>query len=162
MEPSKTMCNYLRWNVLHNHLTNVFIVRSACGAYAGTRELMGYGPEMMNSLYEPSERAGFPRQSLGLVRVTTLADLFRSFEIQECAWLKLDCEGAEYEILLEAPRSVLARIKRISAEYHPGIGHHGPEELADFLRTQGFRTLMNPSADEGRGYLLAAPSLLRV
>jgi hypothetical protein len=47
--------------------------------------------------------------------------------------LKLDCEGAEYDILL-APDAPLERVREIRMEYHGGRG----AELAQSLARRGF------------------------
>ena len=49
----------------------------------------------------------------------TLEDVFNTHAIDRCAWLKLDCESAEWGIV--AKTGMLARIDRISMELHlPG------------------------------------------
>jgi hypothetical protein len=49
--------------------------------------------------------------------------------------LKLDCEGAEYDILF-APDAPLNRVREIRMEYHAGC-----DELVDFLHARGFRIM---------------------
>lgn len=52
------------------------------------------------------------------IQCTTLQHLFEQNDIEVCKLLKLDCEGAEYEILLNCPRPVLSKIENIIAEVH--------------------------------------------
>ena len=47
--------------------------------------------------------------------------------------LKLDCEGAEYPILMGANPQTLAQIDRIVLEYHDGVGGHDHHELNQVL-----------------------------
>jgi hypothetical protein len=47
--------------------------------------------------------------------------------------LKLDCEGCEYGLILDANRETLRRFKRIIIEYHNGY-----ENLCNKLREAGF------------------------
>jgi FkbM family methyltransferase len=74
------------------------------------------------------------------VRTTTLADVFADNDLDFCDTLKLDCEGAEFEILYAAPADVLSRIGMILLEYHeqdrPG---HRWADLSAHLRRHGFR-----------------------
>jgi FkbM family methyltransferase len=51
------------------------------------------------------------------VRSTTLRDIFTTYRIQQCRLLKIDVEGAEYEILHSA-RGLLDQIDYIRGEFH--------------------------------------------
>jgi hypothetical protein len=70
--------------------------------------------------------------------------------------LKLDCEGAEYDILLNASGPLLSKIRQIAVEYHVGLTPHQPEELAERLERDGFETDLQPLVDEEGGYLYAS------
>lgn len=73
------------------------------------------------------------------VRAVTLEDVFSDNAIERCDTLKLDCEGAEFEILYAAPADVLARIGTIRLEYHEqDRPRHTWTELAAHLREHGF------------------------
>jgi hypothetical protein len=69
--------------------------------------------------------------------------------------VKLDCEGAEYEILLAASDATLASIDTITMEYHLGLDGHTPDELNSFLRRKGFQVTFGPLLDADDGYLQA-------
>jgi hypothetical protein len=94
-------------------------------------------------------------ESLEPVRILTLDELFEKFDIKSCGLLKLDCEGAEYEILLNASDTTLHRIRNIAAEYHLGLNDHTPEQLADFLNGKGFEVTVLPKRSAEDGYLYA-------
>jgi len=80
----------------------------------------------------------------------SLEDIFKRHKISRCHLLKMDCEGAEYEILLSAPRQILDKIQNISLEYHGGGNIY---ELKNYLESGGFQVklgriigpFMNPS-----------------
>lgn len=61
-----------------------------------------------------------PRASGNKISVdcVTLKDIFKRHGFETLDLLKLDCEGAEYEILYETPPEILKRIKEIRLEYH--------------------------------------------
>jgi hypothetical protein len=63
--------------------------------------------------------------------------------------------GAEYEILFKASEDALARIRKISMEYHLGLSDHTIEEMADFLESRGFEAAFTPPYDEECGYCYA-------
>ncbi len=90
------------------------------------------------------------------VRATTLSRVFERHGIARCDLLKLDCEGAEFEILLSAPDDLLARIARIVLEYHDHVTAHTHEDLAARLAERGFRVRTRPNpAWKELGFLYA-------
>lgn len=62
-------------------------------------------------------------------KITNLDSLF-SKEIQFCDLLKIDCEGSEYPILLNAKMSTLRKVKKIVGELH----FFNKEMISDFER----------------------------
>lgn len=82
------------------------------------------------------------------VRTITLARILRRFKIQSVDLLKLDCEGAEYEILFSAPRPALSRIRKIVGEYHDLTAERHGGVLKEFLIRNGFQTAFKAA---GRG-----------
>jgi FkbM family methyltransferase len=72
------------------------------------------------------------------IKLLTLEQLFAETTTDYCDLLKMDCEGAEYDILLTAPDSVLRRIRAIVCEYH-STSQHGPAQLLERLTESGFR-----------------------
>jgi FkbM family methyltransferase len=82
----------------------------------------------------------------------TLADIFRENRLDRCGFLKIDCEGAEYGILMGSDPSTLARIDRIALEYHDSfVGFKsglGKDEnhfaLKAFLEKNGFTVKVKP------------------
>jgi FkbM family methyltransferase len=70
------------------------------------------------------------------VRCCTLADVFDRFDLDRIDYLKMDCEGAEYQIL-ENATSRLQQISRISMETHTTVDRKA-EDLEELLRGYGF------------------------
>ncbi|HEY1435620.1 MAG TPA: FkbM family methyltransferase [Thermoanaerobaculia bacterium] len=79
------------------------------------------------------------------VPATTLGNAFARHGITRCDLLKLDCEGAEFEILLGLAPAVLARVARIVLEYHDHVTAHTHEELARRLEERGFDVTVRPN-----------------
>ena len=65
--------------------------------------------------------------------------------------LKMDCEGAEYEILYSTPSSHLQRISEIRMEYHNlDSGDRHVEGLKRFFAQSGFAvTHLRPASETG-------------
>jgi FkbM family methyltransferase len=58
------------------------------------------------------------RSSGQRIPCVTLEELMRRHQLDTIDLLKLDCEGAEYPILLSLPLDLLTRIQNIALEYH--------------------------------------------
>jgi FkbM family methyltransferase len=52
------------------------------------------------------------------IETTTLENVIRSEDIEKCNLLKLDCEGAEYDIIDSLTDDITKKIEKISLEYH--------------------------------------------
>lgn len=81
------------------------------------------------------------------VPVTTLDALFARHGVERCDLLKLDAEGAEYDVLHGASPESLARIRAIAGEYHD-VRPDDPRTRIDafraFLEAEGFRVEVRP------------------
>lgn len=85
------------------------------------------------------------------VDVITLGTLFELYKIERCDFLKLDCEGSEFEIILGADPSILNRVVRIVMEYHDHFSSkHSHVDILEKLKTFGFRAFSyNPKKSTG-------------
>jgi FkbM family methyltransferase len=154
VEPTPRAYRYLLSNIRRNRLENVVAVQVACGSAPGRATLFSCGDDTCNSLYNPDGVDCGTSVPICEVEVVTLGQLFERFEIDRCRLLKLDCEGAEYEILLGADARILARIDEIVMEYHVGLNPHRPEDLLHWLESHGFRVTRGPDYVQD-GYLYA-------
>lgn len=78
------------------------------------------------------------------VPCVSLRDIFERNDIQHCDALKIDCEGAEYDILYALPKSYFERIQSIHIEYHnQSQQEHTGKALLSFLEQQGFHIQKN-------------------
>lgn len=155
IEPSPRMCDFFRRNLAKNRVTDVVLLQAACGGYCGEAVLYSRGAEAANSLFQ-RDAVGSSFRPLGRTQILTLDEVFRRFNIEICHLLKLDCEGAEYDILLKASEETLQRVRRITMEYHVGLNEHVPAELAALLEAQGFEVDCGPLLDAEHGYLYAS------
>jgi FkbM family methyltransferase len=78
-----------------------------------------------------------------IVQTTTLLDIIEQRNLTTVDLLKLDCEGAEYDILYHTPTDVLKKIKAMAIETHTGPGEkENIQALVTYLQTQGYTTQM--------------------
>src|SRR5665213_2643311 len=73
------------------------------------------------------------------VECTTLPELIKNFQIDRIDFLKMDCEGSEYDILLNCDATVFDKIGSIALEIHESKEtRHKKEEVIDHLKKFGF------------------------
>ena len=74
------------------------------------------------------------------VNSISLQQIFDDNNISNCYFLKLDCEGSEYEIIKNLPTEYFKKIKKMIIEYHMADTH--PElldELIKILKSQNYK-----------------------
>jgi len=78
-----------------------------------------------------------PESRFREVGCLSLSEIFDSYKINQCDVLKMDCEGAEYEILYNTSPQYFQKIRCLSIEYHDN-GIDNINELKIFLENNGF------------------------
>ena len=140
VEPVRENFSLLVRNIRLNRLNNVVPVQAA--VLSERRPATVYlSPEGTGSHSVFAELTGTPRGEQQVDSVT-LPELFDRYQLNICHFLKLDCEGAEYEILRGLPESCFQRIQKLVVEYHalPGQSKRGQsDELVAHLQTAGYR-----------------------
>jgi FkbM family methyltransferase len=111
IEPFPSNLDLLRRNVERNNLGNVEIVDGAIGAQNGSQTLFVGSDTGMHSLLFDTGRGSVD------VATETLSDLFGRLGIEHCNFLKIDCEGAEFEFLPTIDAAVWKRIDRVVMEF---------------------------------------------
>jgi FkbM family methyltransferase len=151
-EPLPESFHLLLENVELNVLENVRAFPLAVAGRAGPLAL-----STAAGLPERSRTLPVGTRAAGVVDAISLDQAFERLEIARCDFLKIDCEGAEYEMLFGTSESTLGRISRIALEYHEGVTAFGSGDLVRFLEERGFRvrTRRNPAHRE-IGFLFAS------
>lgn len=120
-EPAPKTFDILQQNLRDNGIGNVTAINKAVNADGRDLELMVMHGDSgaSNAFASEAVVSRVQSETLGeLVRVeaTTLDEVFNEYGIVRCAMMKLDCEGAEHEILRTT--GILERIDRIAMELH--------------------------------------------
>jgi len=76
----------------------------------------------------------------------TLAEIMAGLQTGGCHFLKMDCEGAEYEIFFNTEAGSLERIQHICLEYHDHVTQFSHVDLVRFFRERGFSVKLLPSS----------------
>ncbi|MBN1830389.1 MAG: FkbM family methyltransferase [Deltaproteobacteria bacterium] len=86
-----------------------------------------------------------PGESAVTVPSLDLPAIFTQYGVERCHLLKMDCEGAEYDILYDCPAELFPRIDQMALEVHGGPRDgQDIDSLSLFLKKQGFATRMRP------------------
>lgn len=110
-EPCEENYLLLEQNIKQNSLENVHSYKQAIAASEGNRSLYLHDTNSCVHSFYGTGRAVE-------VECTTLQNAFKASNINNCDFLKIDCEGAEYEIFESLDEDFLKRIKSICLEYH--------------------------------------------
>jgi len=140
-EPFPGSFALLERNLALNRVDNARAFNLAVGAAEGSLSLRTdpAEPVMHHTAYSGQDGTVVEVPAVPLDR------LFADLGIDRCDFLKIDTEGAEYDILMHAAPSTLAKIAHICLEYHDGFTPHSHAELARFLEDHGFSVTIQPN-----------------
>lgn len=116
-EPHPEFCTALKENIrLNRRDETVHCFDAAVASETGTRDLyLGGGQFFFPTLVGATQGDNVEQM---VVPCTTLREIMEVNHLEHIDLLKMDCEGAEYEILYSTPPSYLERIAEIRMEYH--------------------------------------------
>lgn len=140
-EPHDGNFALLKENLKQNHIKNVVPKALAVSDKIGQIELQLSQEDLNHSTIRAIEPTGKTQK----VQTTTLERIFEKNRIGRCDLVKLDCEGAEFEIFYSTPKTIFERITNIFLEYHDWIPGHNSEELKRFLEKMGFKVQKYPN-----------------
>ncbi len=153
-EPLPDSFALLEENLKLNRIQNVCAFPFSVNGHEGIAEMHAPSREPAHSLTRPA----MPVHSNHMrVRTVSLDQVIEGLDSRCCDYLKVDCEGAEYEIFFNASPQTLNRIQHICLEYHDWITRYTHEDLVRFFHQHHFRATCIPSrAHRGLGLLYAA------
>jgi FkbM family methyltransferase len=148
-EPLPKNYEILKMNVKNNHLSDIITpIPKAIDAQAGTRELfLDARGDLFPSFYSSSKRSNTVQ-----VECVTLKQVLKENSIDHVDYLKMDCEGAEWEILKAIDEETISRIGIIGMEYHL----KSREEFVKLLLQLGFSVFDSEEEWRNSSYILAA------
>lgn len=141
-EPDSKNLKMLQKNFILNYIKNVIIEKCAVSNKNGTKKLFisNGGKTSRHSFYKD-----YVEQVVKSVRTKTISlkKVLEKNKIKKVNFLKLDCEGAEYEILFFCPKETLNKIEKIVVECHNINKKMNIETLGNFLNENGFMIRRN-------------------
>ena len=159
-EPFRESFGLLLENAALNGVENVTPFAEAVAGERG--ELFLYTTTGLEGQHRTSPGARDPDPALRVAAVT-LEDALDRTGSPVCDFVKIDCEGGEYDILFRSSEAALARIRHLAMEYHEGVTSYGHRDLVAFLESRGFRTQRRPNpAHANIGFVFAENRRLAV
>jgi FkbM family methyltransferase len=137
-EPDPTIYPYTESNVLQNNLSDVRLIQAALAGEEGTLTLYSdgsFGSYLADHV--PDEiPAGWVRYEVPSVRL-------RDYLTEPVDFLKINIEGAEWEVLADSAEE-LRQVSKMVIEYHhlPGLPRT-LHKILELLDRQGFEYLIN-------------------
>ena len=141
-EPAPGSVSLLERNLALNAISNVQVFPHAVSARAGTLHLDVSGNEAVRYRTTGNSSDNGARIT---VQSVPLADVLAMLPRGVCDYLKMDCEGAEYDILLNLDDIVMRKIKRVCLEYHLFVTQYSQVDLVDFFENKGWYVHLYPS-----------------
>lgn len=127
-------------NIRINNINNIKLYNKGISDKRG--ELILYFDEKHtggHSVYkEKVMKYGAEKMSEISVECITLEDVFNENGIKDCDFCKIDCEGAEFDILLNTPEDILQKVKVFTIEFHE-FGGHNVNELVNLFEENNFQ-----------------------
>jgi FkbM family methyltransferase len=152
-EPLPLNCQFLKQNMADNRLSQITPVCSAVSAHTGTVKLYTTQSPSGNLLFNHNVQ-GKIEQYIE-VSSTTLSAIMEEYDLQTIDFMKMDCEGAEGEILQSTPPEHLRRVNKLAMEFHDNVSSLKHSEIQHLLEQCGFKTACRWNGRSPFGYLYA-------
>lgn len=141
IEPASDHFETLNFMLNYNDIKNVKTFQYAVSNKDGEQDFYHYPNRTMYSL-TPNLQAV---QEVEKVKTIRLDTFFKENKIEHCEFLKLDCEGEEFNILGgDGFGNVADKIDLIIGEVH-GWGDRNPQQLFESLKNRGFKVETLPN-----------------
>lgn len=131
-EPFPESFDMFEENIELNCRENIRAIPAALSGETGIKNLYLSKDSVCHSL-----NGGEGRKKIE-VKADTLSEFMAVEKLEKIDYLKMDCEGGEYDIFFKAPDSVFAKISKIGMEYHNLNAENNVDKLKAFLESKGF------------------------
>lgn len=146
-EPEPNNFQTLKENLKTNHIKNVIIKNLAIADEMGQKKLFISEDSHNHSLV-------FQTEKQLTIPATSLTKIFEN--ISYCDLIKLDAEGAEFQILQSLPQNIFPKIKTFYIEYHEQLPEMNKLTLTRLLEMANYQIKIIPSNyQKNLGFILA-------
>lgn len=134
LEPHVVSFQLAERNIKANNLQERIIpLNCALSATNGVKRFATSTKEPNISTLSPNSQKEAEYDQSICVEAVSLEEIMRRQGIEKVDLLKMDCEGCEYDVLMNLKREELAKIRSMVVEYH-----NGGERLATMLGRNGY------------------------
>jgi len=136
VEPVTASYNTFMNNIQELNLDNIKVYKNIISSESGNTVPISLNPNAgANSAYNVAD-------NFEMIKTLTFYDLMNEIEDSDIV-LKLDCEGGEYDVIIQTPQGVMNRISEIMMEVHTDLHpvYKGIEVIEQKLIQLGFKKI---------------------
>ncbi|MDI6755781.1 MAG: FkbM family methyltransferase [Thermodesulfobacteriota bacterium] len=135
-EPIPSNFEQLRRNLNLNKNSKIVAFQKAVAGYSGEAVMAFDGTDNFSTFAHIVDESNLNDKNNSIkVQCVTIKNIFDDNKLDSCDFLKMDCEGAENEIIFNCPVEYLSRIKQFAIEVHGDA-----KSLKKYLHDNGFIT----------------------
>jgi FkbM family methyltransferase len=135
-EPDEDNCNYAQALVKLNNFLQVDVMRKAISGRTGVTRFYKAERSTRHTITGVDVVSNAPLSNYEEVLSLSLNDVLQ--ELKHVDLVKMDCEGAEYEIVFNASISTLQKVDKFVIEYHGYFDSKNVQMLVAKLEKAGF------------------------
>lgn len=144
IEPEPNNIELLKQNIANNPIKNITLIENAIWHENKTVSISNKGGN--------SSIININNEDNSQVQAITLDNLFSTYSIQEVDVMKIDIEGAEFDLIINTPAETLAKIKRLVLEFDKSFDGKFGKMIEKLAKQFGIEILGSP---ERGGYIYA-------
>jgi len=155
-EPAPDNFSVMKEHFKENHIENVFAKNVAVSGKDGESILFmsedSHNHSILNFFKKPIKEVKVP--TVSMIRIFE-RDLGKR-GVNYCDLVKMDCEGAEFEILSSMSSELFKKTGSFYIEYHEYLPQNNKDDLVKILQKNGFKTrVVGSRYDKKLGFILA-------
>jgi FkbM family methyltransferase len=146
VEPEPNNIDLLNYNILNNSTENITVVNNAIWHEEGTVAVSNKGG---NSSIVHEIDGEFSH-----IKAITIEQLLNKYDIKEVDVMKIDIEGAEFDLIINTPAEILAKIKYLTLEFDKSFDGKFGIMVEKLSKQFGLEILGSPERGEiGRAHV---------
>jgi FkbM family methyltransferase len=152
-EPDVKNYNYLDKNILQNNLDKIVKIHNyGLANTSGKRYLKIANIPGGHQMLRDGENISSNDE---VITTKTFSDFINENKLKHIDYVKMDCEGAEGEILRSFEKPHFAMINKFAIEFHDNRSILAHSQIQELLRAHGFKTSLKWDGKGNYGYIFA-------